>query len=210
MKADDAPLLAARSITKSYGGRPVLRDVTLELSRGEAVAILGENGAGKTTLARIAAGLLRCEGGTVRATGRIGYSPQEPGLLEHLTAEEHILLFARGLALGRREALRVGRLALDRAGFPGDEHAIARELSGGTRQKLNLALALIAEPPILILDEPYQGFDRGAYLDFWEYVDGWRRDGRAVAIVTHLLAEPERVDRSLELRRPDAQGGERR
>ena len=207
MQADDAPLLAARSITKSYARRPVLRDVTLELRPGEAVAIVGENGAGKTTLARIAAGLLRCDRGTVRATGRIGYSPQQPGLLEYLTAEEHVVLFARGRGLSRREAVQVGRAALDRVGFPDAEPSIARDLSGGTRQKLNLALALIAEPPILILDEPYQGFDFGAYLDFWEHVDGWRREGRAVAIVTHMLAEPERVDRTLELRRPAGQGG---
>src|SRR2546429_587340 len=82
---------------------------------------------------------------------RIGSSPQQPGLLEHLTADEHLVLFGRALGLDRHEALRVGRIALGRVGFPSDEAAIARDLSGGTRQKLNLALALIAEPPILIL-----------------------------------------------------------
>src|SRR4051794_29887259 len=96
MQPVDAPLLAARSITKSYGRRAVMRDVTLEVDPGEAVAIVGENGVGKTTLARIAAGLLGCDRGAVRARGRIGYSPQQPGLLEHLTADEHLILFGRG------------------------------------------------------------------------------------------------------------------
>jgi ABC-type multidrug transport system ATPase subunit len=198
----DAPLLEARSITKSYRRRMVLRDVTLEVRAGEAVAIVGENGVGKSTLARIAAGLLDCDRGFVRVTGRVGYSPQEPDLLDHLTADEHLVLFGQGAGFGRREALRVGRIALDRVGFPACEVGISRDLSGGTRQKLNLALALIGDPPILILDEPYQGFDRGSYLDFWEHVAGWRHEGRAVAIVTHLLAEPERVARTLELGRP--------
>src|SRR5712692_9342293 len=95
----DPPLLVAQSIAKSYRRKPVLRDVTLEVRPGEAVGIVGENGVGKTTLAQIAAGLLAGDEGVVRAGGRIGYCPQRAGLLEHLTAEEHLVLFGRGAGL---------------------------------------------------------------------------------------------------------------
>src|SRR6266704_1482210 len=80
----------------------------------------------------------------------------------------------------------------------------ALELSGGARQKLNVALALLGDPPILLLDEPYQGFDRGAYINFWDHVQVWRAEGRAVVVVTHLLAELDRVDRVVELSIPTA------
>ena len=81
-----------------------------------------------------------------------------------------------------------------------------RDLSGGARQKLSLALALLGQPGLLLLDEPYQGFDQGSYLDFWHHADAWRRQGRAVVVVTHLLTELNRADQVLELRNL-AQGG---
>lgn len=79
------------------------------------------------------------------------------------------------------------------------DRAVARDLSGGTRQKLNLALTLLSDPTVLLLDEPYQGFDQGGYVDFWALVDRWRDEGRAVVVVTHLLTELHRVDRALEV-----------
>jgi ABC-2 type transport system ATP-binding protein len=75
-----------------------------------------------------------------------------------------------------------------------------RRLSGGSRQKLNLALALLGEPDVLLLDEPYQGFDHGTYVSFWEHVDRWRSQGRAIVVVTHLLADTVPIDRVVELR----------
>jgi len=73
------------------------------------------------------------------------------------------------------------------------------DLSGGTKQKLNLALALLGDPKVLLLDEPYQGFDRGTYVNFWDHVDRWREESKAVVIATHMLAELDRVDRVVEL-----------
>ena len=192
-------LLSATGITKSFGRHRVLVDAGLEAHAGQAVAIVGENGAGKTTLLRICAGLVPPDRGTVRSQARPGYCPQQPGLVDLLTADEHLVLFGGALGLDRAAALRAGRRTLESLGFPPDEKALVRDLSGGTRQKLNLALALLGDPRLLLLDEPYQGFDRGSYVDFWEHVDGWRREGRAVVVVTHLLAELERVDRVVEL-----------
>ena len=193
------PLLQATGIAKRYGRKVVLRDQTLRVGTGEAVALVGENGAGKTTLLRICAGLLAADSGRVEVAGRIGYCPQEPGLLELLTADEHLVYFGRGLDLSRARALDDGRRLLAEFGFDARDETVVRQLSGGTQQKLNLVLALLGDPAVLLLDEPYQGFDRGTYVNFWDHVDAWRERGKAVVVVTHMLAELTRVDRVVEL-----------
>jgi ABC-2 type transport system ATP-binding protein len=185
--------LVVSGVAKSYGQMTVLDGVDLTVRGGEVVALTGENGAGKTTLLGICAGLVRADAGEVRIGGRIGYCPQVPGLFELLTAEDHLVMFGRGAGLGRAESL------LEQFGYPLGERAVTRDLSGGTRQKLNLALALLADPTVLLLDEPYQGFDRGTYVNFWDHCQIWRSEGKAVVVVTHMLAELERVDRVVEL-----------
>jgi ABC-2 type transport system ATP-binding protein len=192
-------LLQATGVTKSFGRRRVLLGSDLEVHAGEAVAIVGENGAGKTTLLRICAGLVAPDGGLVRRAARVGYCPQQPGLVDLLTADQHLVLFGSALGLDRSAALRSGHDMLESLGFPVGDSTVVRDLSGGTRQKLNLALALLGNPPVLLLDEPYQGFDRGSYVDFWQHVDQWRDEGRAVVVVTHLLAELQLVDRVVDL-----------
>jgi ABC-2 type transport system ATP-binding protein len=198
--AGPATALRAEGLRKAYGRRPVLADAALTVDRGEAVAVIGENGTGKTTLLRLCAGLLAPDAGTVRRHGPVGYCPQEPGVVDLLTAEQHLLLFGAAAGLSRSEARSRGWSLLEGLGFPSGERAVARALSGGTRQKLNLALALLADPTVLLLDEPYQGFDLGSYVDFWAHVSAWREAGRAVVVVTHLLTELDRVDRVVEVR----------
>ena len=199
-------LLLATGVTKSFGRRSALLGADLQVHAGEAVAVVGENGAGKTTLLRICAGLVAPDSGMVRRAARVGYCPQQPGLVDLLTADQHLLLFGGALGLDRAASLRSGRVVLESLGFPVGDSAVVRDLSGGTRQKLNLALALLGDPRVLLLDEPYQGFDRGSYVDFWQHVDGWRHEGRAVVVVTHLLAELQRVDRVVELSAVHAEG----
>ena len=194
-----APLLEASGVVKRFGRRAVLAGVSLAVGAGEMVALVGETGAGKTTLLRICAGLLSPDEGRVTVRGRIGYCPQQPGVLDLLSADDHLGLFGAGMDMPRERALSEGHRLLGELGFPPGERALVREFSGGARQKLNLALALLGDPPVLLLDEPYQGFDRGAYVSFWEHVERWRKQGRAVVIVTHLLAETHRVDRVVEL-----------
>jgi ABC-2 type transport system ATP-binding protein len=198
----EAPLLEAGPITHSYGRKLVLDRVWLSVAAGEAVAIVGENGAGKSTLIRICAGLIRPDAGEVWVRGRVGYCPQVPGLFDLLGADEHLSLFAPALGLSEREVRRRGRTLLDELGFPVGDPSLARDLSGGARQKLNLALALLGGARVLLLDEPYQGFDRGAYVSFWEHVSGWQADGLAVVVVTHLLTDLALVDRVVELMIP--------
>jgi ABC-2 type transport system ATP-binding protein len=191
-------LLTVTGLGKSYRRRPVLRDVSLQAWPGQVLAITGENGSGKTTLLRICAGLEAPGAGTVRRGAATGYCPQQPALFDLLTPAEHIGLFAAG----RDGAAAEARDLLDSLGLPLAGRALVRDLSGGARQKLSLALALIGQPRLLLLDEPYQGFDHGSYLDFWQRARSWRDEGRAVVVVTHLLTELDRADQVIELRAP--------
>lgn len=192
-------VVRATGVVKRYGRRTVLDGIDLVVKAGEATALVGENGAGKTTLLRACAGLERLEAGEIDVRGRIGYCPQEPGVLDHLDANEHIVLFGRGMGLDPDEALDTGREILHQLHFPVGDPTLASDLSGGSRQKLNLALALLGSSDVLLLDEPYQGFDHGTYVDFWNLIDSWRAEGRAIVIVTHMLTELNRVDHVVEL-----------
>src|SRR5437762_8197752 len=156
--------LEASAIVKRLKKRLVLDGAEMILCRGEVVGLVGENGAGKTSLLRICAGLLDPDAGSVNRCGRIGYCPQHPALFELLTASEHLVLFGRALGLDRLTALRQGGAILAEFGFR-ERDTLAKALSGGSRQKLNLSLALLGNPDVLLLDEPYQGFDHGAYVD---------------------------------------------
>lgn len=191
-------LLAAEGIVKRYRNRTVLSGVDLTLHAGEAVAVVGENGCGKSTFLKICAGTLAPDEGTMTRHGSVGFCPQDPGLLPRLTIDDHLRCFGAGLGLSPTAAVDRGRRHLRRLGTK-DYHGVSMQLSGGTRQKLNLTLALLGDPDILLLDEPYQGFDQGTYVNFWELVDGWRNDGKAVVVITHLLAELDRVDRVIDL-----------
>jgi ABC-type multidrug transport system ATPase subunit len=112
-------------------------------------------------------------------------------LYDQLTADEHLALFA---------ALDQGRALLAELKFPVGSRTVAGKLSGGQRQKLNLVLAVVGTPELLLLDEPYQGFDHGTYVDFWAHVTRWRDDGRGVLVVTHLLVDRQSVDSVVDCR----------
>lgn len=194
------PRLRATKITKRYGRRTVLDGVDLSVHAGEVVAMIGANGCGKSTMLRICAGLVAPDSGHVRIHGSIGFCPQTGGTSEFLTPDEHFMLVGAGRGAGRTEAKAEGRAAAAALDWPGAARdAEARHLSGGTRQKLNLVLSQLGDPAVLLLDEPYQGFDNGTYLDFWQQVWRWRDAGKAIVVVTHLLSELDRVDTVLDL-----------
>jgi ABC-type multidrug transport system ATPase subunit len=177
----------------------VLKGASLEVGAGELVGLVGENGSGKSTLMQIVVGLLKRDGGEVQRPERLGYCPQVPMLWEKLTVDEHFELFGRAYRLGdeQREHAVIG--LLDELQFAKYRSYRIEELSGGTRQKLNLALSLMHEPELLLLDEPYSGFDWETYLRFWEMSERRRDGGMGILIVSHLLAERERLDRMFEL-----------
>jgi ABC-type multidrug transport system ATPase subunit len=185
-------IIAARQVQKAYGRRPVLRGVDLDVAAGALVAIVGENGAGKSTLLQVLAGTLAVDAGSVDVGGSVGYCPQEPVLNEALTVDQHLRYFA---AAYRLRTLRRAEELLEVLQFSDYRDRVVEELSGGTRQKLNLALALLHDPDVLLLDEPYQGFDWETYLRFWDLVDELRNRGKAIIVITHLVFERQRFDR---------------
>jgi ABC-2 type transport system ATP-binding protein len=203
-----ASLLSGVDLHKEYARRvwprrrtfPVLSGATLAVSPGEVVGLVGENGSGKTTMMRILVGDLQPGSGNVQRTGQLGYCPQVPQLYARLTCDEHFELFAAAYRLDGATATRSRDKLYDQLDFPRYAESRAGELSGGTLAKLNLALALLPDPPILVLDEPYAGFDWDTYLRFWGIVESLRAHEHAVLIVSHFAADQERFDRLVHLR----------
>ena len=173
----------------------VLKGADLEIHAGELVGLVGENGSGKSTLMQIVVGLLRRDAGEVERPERLGYCPQVPMVWEKLTVGEHFRLFAEAYGLDEDDADRATGGLLEELQFERYRDFRVEELSGGTQQKLNLALALMHEPDLLLLDEPYAGFDWETYLHFWEMSERRRDAGMGILIVSHLLAERDRLDR---------------
>lgn len=192
-------LVEAQGLGKRYGRRWVLRDTNLTVRAGQAAAVVGANGSGKSTFLRVCAGLLSPDEGTLHVNGTVGFCPQYGGTSDFLFPDEHFALVGVGRGMTRTTAREEGRTIAAALQWDSTERVQARHLSGGTRQKLNLALAALGDPDILLLDEPYQGFDQGTYLDFWERVWEWRDRGKAVVVVTHLLENLDRVDLVLDL-----------
>jgi ABC-type multidrug transport system ATPase subunit len=184
--------LTAREIRKSFSRRRVLAGVDLDVAPGELVAVVGENGTGKTTLLRILAGDLRPDAGTVETGGRLGYCPQTAVLDEALTVDQHLRYFQAAYGIG---SLARAHELIERLAFADCRGQRAGTLSGGTRQKLSLTLALMHDPAVLLLDEPYQGFDWQTYLAFWDLASDLTAAGTATVVISHLVFEHERFDR---------------
>ncbi|TMK68734.1 MAG: ABC transporter ATP-binding protein [Actinobacteria bacterium] len=164
------PLLRARGIARRFGAHVALEPTDLDVSAGEAIALIGPNGAGKSTLLSMLAGSLEPSAGAVeRVDGvRVGWVPQRPSLYERLTARENLELFAR--LEGERDPSAAAGALLSTFDLPGDRPAAS--LSVGNRQRLNVAIALLGEPPVLLLDEPTASLDAGQRRRLWEMVKG--------------------------------------
>jgi ABC-type multidrug transport system ATPase subunit len=189
-------VIEARDLHKAYGRQQVLRGADLAVKPGQLVAVVGENGSGKSTLLKILAGSMAADRGDVWLTGTFGYCPQDPVLNENLTVDQHLRYFA---AANRLPGLQHADALMDMLGFGQFRHQVVGALSGGTRQKLNLTLALLHDPDVLLLDEPYQGFDWETYLRFWDVVDDLRSRDKAIVIITHLVFEQHRYDLLVDL-----------
>jgi len=201
-------VLEGRGIAKSYrrstwlplGRTAVLTDAGMQLRAGEVVGLVGENGSGKSTLMRILVGDLAADAGQVDVAGTVGYCPQEPVVYPRLTCDEHFELFARAYGMSLEDQQAGVRAIYASLGFERYAHTRADRLSGGTLAKLNLGLALLPDPEVLLLDEPYAGFDWDTYLKFWDLVEQRRAAGRSVLIVSHFLVDRSRFDRVVEVR----------
>lgn len=203
----EPPTLSVRDVVKGFhrglGPRrraiEVLRGASMEARPGELIGLVGENGSGKSTLLKIIVGMLDRDSGEIDRRGRLGYCPQVPLLWGKLTVAEHFELFARAYEIDARSLAGTRERLLAELQFERYLDYRVEELSGGTRQKLNLSLSLMHDPDLLLLDEPYSGFDWETYLRFWEMSASRRDRGMAILIVSHLISERERLDRVYEL-----------
>jgi ABC-2 type transport system ATP-binding protein len=204
----DRHVLEAHGVVKRFHSgiwpmrrtRTVLAGANLVVDRGELVGLVGENGSGKSTLLKIVVGLMDRDAGQVIRRGRLGYCPQQPLLWEKLTVAEHFGLFGRAYDMDDAATGAATRELQEELDFVRYNSFRVEDLSGGTRQKLNLALALMHSPDLLLLDEPYTGFDWETYLHFWQMAERRRESGMGVLIVSHLLSERERLTRVVTLR----------
>ncbi len=178
--------LRATGVSRRFGYRYVLKDVSFELRGGETLLLIGHNGAGKTTLIRVLSGLLKPTSGTVHRTGSIGMVAHDSMLYESLSARENLQFYRKLYACC--ETARVEEL-LQIMGL--SEHADRRvaTYSRGMVQRLTLARALLPDPQLLLLDEPLTGLDDSASCLVRDMLVGWRAENRAVVLATHQLAD---------------------
>lgn len=188
---DAVATLAARSLTKRFGSRVALDAVSFELHAGELVGIIGPNGAGKTTLLSILAGALEpTDGEITRSPREAGWVPQRMALYSKLSVMQNLRLFARLEGLTDPEGA-VQRLLRETALQDRGDEQVGR-LSAGNQQRVNIAIGLLSEPPVLLLDEPSAALDPPQRERLWEFIGGLAGRGTAVAFSTHNVAEVER------------------
>ncbi|MFZ5814197.1 MAG: ABC transporter ATP-binding protein [Bacillota bacterium] len=192
-----APAIHLINVSKRFGRFTAVEGVELAVHPGELVALVGPDGAGKTTLARLAAGALAPTDGRVEpeSRGRVGYLTGRFSLYPDLTVWENLSFFSRLYGMGGAELEAEGRRLLEWVGLYPFRDRLAGALSGGMRQKLALACAVIHRPPTLILDEPTTAVDPIARADFWRLLQEQGRQGRAVLVTTPYLDEASYCDR---------------
>ncbi|HLY34698.1 MAG TPA: ABC transporter ATP-binding protein, partial [Jatrophihabitantaceae bacterium] len=199
MSADVVPAVEVRDLVKAYGARRAVDGLSLTVERGSVFALLGPNGAGKTTTIEICEGFRRADSGSVRVLGlspdsaalrpRVGVMLQDSvGGYTSARADELLRLFASYATHPHDPAT-----LLDAVGLTDVAQTQVRRLSGGQQQRLSLALALVARPDLVFLDEPTAGMDPQARRNTWEFIRKLRADGVSVVLTTHFLDEAEQL-----------------
>lgn len=196
------PMLRLQAVHKRRGGRPVLQGLDFAVARGEVFGLLGPNGCGKSTALHIASQLLRADSGQLLIDGeaagahtraRLGLAPQQPALYRELRPAENLDFFARLYGLTAAERARRVPALMQRLGLEAHAATPAGRLSGGWQQRLNLAVALVHGPTLLVLDEPTAAVDLQARHALWALIEDLRDGGLTVLLSTHDLAEAERL-----------------
>jgi ABC-2 type transport system ATP-binding protein len=182
-------VIAAQGLTRRFGGRLVVDDVSFEVAPGEVVGFLGPNGAGKTTTMRMLLGLLRPTSGQASVGGPTGYLPETYAAYDALSVRGYLRFMARAKRVDRDGVDG----AIERAGLAGLERRPCGRLSKGQRQRVGLAQALLGDPPAYVLDEPGQGFDPVQAVEARRLMRDLAGAGAAVLLSTHLLAEAAAV-----------------
>jgi len=201
----EQPAIRVRKLKKAYGPVEALKGTDLDIPRGSIFGLLGPNGAGKTTLIRLLIGSSRRDAGEISVLGldparekwdlrrMIGYMPQEPALYDDLSARENMTFFGRAHR-GRDLARQVDE-TLEFVGLRGRARDPLFKLSGGMKQRVSLACALVHQPQVLFLDEPTTGIDPELRASFWHHFRELADDGRTILVSTHQMDEVMNCDR---------------
>ena len=203
-------VVEARDLTFSYGTLQVLNGLSLSVREGEVFGVLGANGSGKTTLMRLMVGLLRHAGGTLaihgespspRQAARVGYMPQLSALYQELSVRENVDFFARMYGMSDRASRgRSVEEAIALVGLAPRSSDTIVNLSGGMRQRVSLAIALVHRPALLLLDEPTVGLDPDVRAVFWERFRRMAESGTTIMVSSHTMDDATHCDRLAFLR----------
>lgn len=185
-----------------FGRTTVIRDLSFDIARGETFGFLGSNGSGKTTTIRALLGIYQPTGGVLHIDGRpfspeagdrLGYLPEERGLYKKESVIDVMVYFGKLKGLGKEQARRWSRSYLERVGIGDKEKVRLDKLSGGQQQKVQLGVTIMNDPELLILDEPTKGFDPVNRRLLMDIIDGQKKAGSTVMMVTHQMEEVERL-----------------
>jgi ABC-2 type transport system ATP-binding protein len=195
-------LLRIDKLCKRYGERSVLEDLTFSIQEGEVYGLLGPNGAGKTTTINIICDLLKADSGSISVEDQpvsastkklIGIAPQENLLYRSLTCQENLDFFARIYGLSKTDRLEQVQACLEAVNLSDRANSVVDTLSGGMQRRLSVAIALVHQPKLVILDEPTTGLDIEARYELWELIRQLKSQGITTLLTTHLLEEAERL-----------------
>lgn len=197
-------LIDLNHLQKQFGKQTVLKDVTLQVAKGEILGLIGPSGAGKSTVIKTALGMEVADGGQAlvldtqmpnrQLLGRIGYMAQDDALYEALSAEENLQFFGRMKGVDKAQMAEQIAHVAQVVDLTPDLNKTVSGYSGGMKRRLSLAIALLGDPELLILDEPTVGIDPALRRKIWKELHGLRDAGRGVLITTHVMDEAELVD----------------
>lgn len=196
------PTVSVKNFSLTLGGKDIVHDLNFEIQPGEVFAFLGANGSGKTSTIRSLIGLYEATKGTLHVNGRqytakdaqsVGYLPEERGLYTRVSAIDNLTYFGEMKGLPRAEARRIGLEFLNEVGLGDKANLKLKSLSGGQQQKVQLGVAVMGTPSLLILDEPTKGLDPVNRKLLLDIVDHHKEQGAAVIYITHLMEEVERL-----------------
>lgn len=192
--------LVCHDIKKSFGRKKVLRGCSLNLRENEFAGLVGENGSGKSTFIRCLLGFTRPDSGIVTLKGPVGYCPQQNFLNRRYRVSEHLRLVEAIYRKHNSVDHRFVETSIDRLKLRPYLRTNVGDLSSGTYQKVKFLTSIYHSPKLIILDEPYDGFDWQMYQVFWGIIEDLKSNGAAILMISHLIYDRERFDRIIEIK----------